>query len=301
MTPHYRHTQFGWVILGSILASIALVVPLVTIAGAPGGAVAIVLVLVAAGLAFATLTVEVDATEIRIGFTGGLVRKRIALDELRDQRVVRNPWFYGWGIHKIPGGWIWNVSGLDAVELELADGRLLRVGTDEPEALSRAIAQVAPAGGLAAARTARGGAPGPSRRRSPWLALVAVALVVAGVGTILGMVRLQMRPPEVDVTSTTLSIRTLFYGQEYPLSEITSVSLETRLPRILARTNGFAGGGALRGWFRLEGWGEGKLFVDQGHAPFLVLRLRNGFVVVNFADPEKTRAIAAEIERLRQP
>jgi hypothetical protein len=297
LIPHYRHTQFGWVIIGSIAAALVLVVPLVAVPGAPGGVVLLAAFLVLAGLAFSTLTVEVDAAEIRIRFTGGLVRKRVALAELRSHRVVRNPWIYGWGIHKIPGGWIWNVSGLDAVELLLADGRVLRVGTDEPSQLSSAIATVAPA---ATAHGAHGIGRHVERRR-PWLALVAAAAVVAGVGAILGIVRLQMRPPEVNVTSETLSVHTLFYGQDYPLSEITSVSVERCLPRVLMRTNGFAGGGVLRGWFRLEGWGEGKLFVEQGQSPFLVVRLRTGFVVLSFADPEKTRAIAGELENLRAP
>jgi hypothetical protein len=47
--------------------------------------------------------------------------------------------FYGWGIRWIPGGWLWNVSGLDGVELVLVNNRRFRVGTDEPEQLAAAI------------------------------------------------------------------------------------------------------------------------------------------------------------------
>jgi hypothetical protein len=36
--------------------------------------------------------------------------------------------------------WVWNVSGLDAVELTLRSGRRFRIGTDEPEELAKAIA-----------------------------------------------------------------------------------------------------------------------------------------------------------------
>jgi hypothetical protein len=295
--PHYRHTQFGWVIIGSIAATLLCVIPLVAVPGAPGGVVLLAGILVLAGLAFSTLTVEVDASEIRIRFTGGLVRKRVALAELRAQRVVRNPWLYGWGIHKIPGGWIWNVSGLDAVELLLVDGRVLRVGTDEPEALARAIARVAPEAGAASAGTGAA----PAGRRSAWLAVAAAAVVVAGVLALVGAAYVQTRPPEVNVTPQTLSVRSLFYGDDYPLAEITGVSLERCLPRILMRTNGFAGGGVLRGWFRLEGLGEGKLFVDLGSSPFLVVRLRRGYVILNFSDPAKTQALHGELESLRQP
>lgn len=43
----------------------------------------------------------------------------------------------GWGIHWIPGrGWTFNLWGFDCVELEL-NGRLLRIGTDDPAELTR--------------------------------------------------------------------------------------------------------------------------------------------------------------------
>jgi hypothetical protein len=296
MTPHYRHTQTGWLIIGSIAAAAALVIPLVTVTAAPKGALLLAAVLVLAGFAFSTLTVEVDEREIRIRFTGGLIRRRVTLADLRSQRAVRNPWRYGWGIHMIPGGWIWNVSGLDAVELVLSDGHILRVGTDEPEALSRAIAQVAPgAGTTAAAPVASQG-----KRRGPWFAVVIAATVVVGVIAFVTPFYMQTRPPEVTVTPQHLSVRSPFYGDDYPIAEITAVSLETCPPRILARTNGFSGAGLLRGWFRVEGLGEGKLFLDLGTSPYLVVRMRQGFVILNFSEPEKTRAVYDEIERQRR-
>jgi hypothetical protein len=63
------------------------------------------------------------------------------VQEIRDARAVRNRWFYGWGIRLTPHGWMFNVSGLDAVELDLPNGRRFRNGTDEPERLLAAIRQ----------------------------------------------------------------------------------------------------------------------------------------------------------------
>jgi hypothetical protein len=54
-------------------------------------------------------------------------------------RQVRNKWYYGWGVRGIPGGWMYNVWGLDAVELELASGKKFRIGTNEPEELVAAL------------------------------------------------------------------------------------------------------------------------------------------------------------------
>ena len=35
--------------------------------------------------------------------------------------------------------WRYNIYGLDAIELQLSGGRVIRIGTDEPGTLSRAI------------------------------------------------------------------------------------------------------------------------------------------------------------------
>jgi hypothetical protein len=59
----------------------------------------------------------------------------VRLGDITDIRQVRNKWYYGWGIRKIPGGWMYNVWGLDAVELELQSGKKFRIGTDEPTEL----------------------------------------------------------------------------------------------------------------------------------------------------------------------
>lgn len=85
------------------------------------------------------LEVNVDAAEIRVSFGPGLFHKRIALATVAECRPVRNHWLMGWGVRYCGGGWMWNVSGLDAVELRLKNGKLFRIGTDDPQGLSQAI------------------------------------------------------------------------------------------------------------------------------------------------------------------
>jgi len=88
---------------------------------------------------FFRLTVSVDEHYVRAVFGIGIVGKRIPLADIIAIQSVTNPWWYGLGIHIIPGGWIWNISGKKAVELKLKNGRLYRLGTDEPEALEAAL------------------------------------------------------------------------------------------------------------------------------------------------------------------
>jgi len=45
----------------------------------------------------------------------------------------------GWGVHLTPCGWLYNVSGLDAVAITLRDGRKFALGTDDPHGLLAAL------------------------------------------------------------------------------------------------------------------------------------------------------------------
>jgi hypothetical protein len=72
-------------------------------------------------------------------FGPGLICRRIPLRRIREIRVVRTPWYYGWGIRLTPAGWLWNVSGLDGVEVQCDDGHRFRVGSDEPNRLAEAL------------------------------------------------------------------------------------------------------------------------------------------------------------------
>ena len=292
MEFHYRHTQIGWVILGVLAAIGVLVAPRLPeggfgIAGGPLLAVLAVVLLL-----FSTLTVEIDGEAIRLWFGVGLIRKRFELAEVRGWAAVRSPWYCGWGIRLGPRGVLWNVSGYDAVELTLADGRHFRIGTDEPDALVAAIARARPG---VPARAADGTLPATAGGASPWRPLLLVGLVLLiVVGSIFW---LQMRPPTVTVRADSFEVESLFYGTTFAADDISTISLEPTLPRVLARTNGFAAAGTLRGHFNVEGLGSGRLYVDVGAAPYVLVRLRDGFVVVNLPQPEQTRALYEQMAR----
>jgi len=46
---------------------------------------------------------------------------------------VRNHWWNGFGIRMGSGFRLYNVSGLDAVELHLKSSDIRRIGTDDPQ------------------------------------------------------------------------------------------------------------------------------------------------------------------------
>jgi len=86
-----------------------------------------------------SLTVEIREGFLRWRFGPGLIRKQVRLAEIERTQAVRNRWYYGWGIRLTPHGWLYNVSGLEAVEVQLHTGKKFRLGTDEPEELVRAL------------------------------------------------------------------------------------------------------------------------------------------------------------------
>lgn len=139
----YKHTQTGFFILVSIgLAALAIIVA-VYMHAAPRAALIVAGVLLVLLRTFGSLTVEVDAEHVSVRFGFGLVRRRFKLSDIRRAAVVRNRWFYGWGVRLLEHGWLYNVSGLDAVEIELANGEIDRIGTDEPQELAAAIHRAA--------------------------------------------------------------------------------------------------------------------------------------------------------------
>jgi hypothetical protein len=147
----YRHTQFGRTIVVGTAVGLALaVVTTLSLSATTLRAqwplvVALFAIFVAAFLVFATLTVEVDAREVRVRFGIGLFRKSVPLAEIRRCDVIRTRIWWGWGLHWTPSGWLYNVSGREAVRLELASERPLMIGSDEAQALKRAIEARRPA------------------------------------------------------------------------------------------------------------------------------------------------------------
>ena len=134
----YRHTQVGHVTVGAIGIILLAMTWWSVQTREPrliGTSVVVALVLVL----FSTLTVRVGDEAMDVFFGPGLIRRRIELRRLRDVRVVRTPWYYGWGIRLTPAGWLWNVSGLGGVELQFDDGHRFRIGSDEPDRLAAAI------------------------------------------------------------------------------------------------------------------------------------------------------------------
>lgn len=146
----YQHTQRGTLILVATLGIAALFIGLAfTIAPIQSVWLAVPILGVCAWL-FSSLTIEITDHELRWHFGPGLIRKRVQLEEITAAEPVKTGLRDGWGIHWTRYGWLYNVSGGDAVVVTLRSGKRFALGTDEPQALTARLTEVvqrnAPAG-----------------------------------------------------------------------------------------------------------------------------------------------------------
>jgi hypothetical protein len=135
----YRHTQPGTLIMIGCLLAGALGMALSWRSGQWPATAALFVIMISAAFLFSSLTVEVGDNEVRWHFGPGLWNYRLPLGEISDVAVVRNHWWNGWGIRMAPGFRLYNVSGLDAVELRLKSNEVRRIGTDDPQGLAEAL------------------------------------------------------------------------------------------------------------------------------------------------------------------
>ncbi|MDH3469864.1 MAG: hypothetical protein OEM94_00950 [Acidimicrobiia bacterium] len=142
VSMEYRHTQYarlGWWLIAAALVAAGLAVEALFDGPVLLAAAAIAVVAGPFIAALSRLTVDVDESSLRAWYGWGWPRKTLHLSAAQSARAVRNRWWYGFGIFWMPHGTVWNVWGLEAIEIGLASGRVLRVGTDEPEALLAAL------------------------------------------------------------------------------------------------------------------------------------------------------------------
>jgi hypothetical protein len=135
----YKHTQIGYLLIVALGAAVVMIGNLAVATKFNPGTLLLLAFMILCLLAFATLTVQVNDQAITLRFGIGLIRKSFLLQDVQAYRTVKSPWYYGWGIHAIPAGWIFNVSGTAAIELQMKNGRKYRIGTDDVQGFASAV------------------------------------------------------------------------------------------------------------------------------------------------------------------
>jgi hypothetical protein len=150
MQAFYRKTQTGWLMILLFVPIILFFMYIVyqqEVLGRPFGSnpgpsimyfgFAVFFLIVLSLFSHLTVIGYTDYLEMRFGI--GLIRKKFHFIDIKECTVAKSPWYYGWGIRKIPGGWLYNVSGFWSVQLNMKNGKMYRIGTDEPKKLAEFV------------------------------------------------------------------------------------------------------------------------------------------------------------------
>ncbi len=140
----YQHTQTGYLGFIVLLWMVFIGGLVVTLAGDEQGEAALAMgvssvVILIVVFWFNRLKVRVNGERVKVSFGPGWPRRIFMCHEIVGFRQIRNKWYYGWGVRRAPSGWMYNVWGLDGVELDLANGKKFIIGTNEPTELLAAI------------------------------------------------------------------------------------------------------------------------------------------------------------------
>lgn len=142
---NYVHTQPAHAITYPLAAIVVMLVGVAFLSPIARVAILIAVPLALCAWMFSKLTVTIDEQKLRASFGPGLIYKDVPLSKIESAVPVRTTFAQGWGIHLTRFGWLYNVSGRDAVAIRLRDGSQLAIGTDQPEELAAAIRRFASA------------------------------------------------------------------------------------------------------------------------------------------------------------
>jgi hypothetical protein len=135
-----QHALWMWIVLAIpiVVVLAAWTTNPVAVMGVPVVVAVVPLLLV--GAIFTQLTIAVDARAVRWHFGWGWPGGSIALADIARAEITRTNLAESWGIHwTIWHGWLWNVSGFQAVEIFKTNGGGVTLGTDDPQGLADAI------------------------------------------------------------------------------------------------------------------------------------------------------------------
>jgi hypothetical protein len=228
-------------------------------------------------LTFYRLTITVDNTHISFKLGIGLVSKSYKIEDLSSCTSVTNSAIYGIGIRMLPSGWLFNVSGLKAIELRFKHKTsVVRIGTNNPDEISQLIQSLIGGENFIQYN---------DRPTVKWikpLFYVVVLLILAS--TIIPT----YRETKVQFDNDTFKIKGV-YGVTIPFKDIEQVDTVSVIPKISIRTNGYALGKTLIGNFRLADDRDVILFVKMGFSPYVVIKSKKEMpVYINFENKQKT-------------
>lgn len=152
----YQHTQVGKIMIAAVIMS--MIIALIAILNQDFSKYApdwldtsswnmwgIVILIVAELFAInmTVLTLRINEGELTWQFGIGIPKGALNINDIVSVELVRNKWWYGFGIRRTSSGArLYNVEGLDAIEIINNEGAKIRFGTNDPKKLLRVLSSL---------------------------------------------------------------------------------------------------------------------------------------------------------------
>jgi hypothetical protein len=135
---HYHHQQFGKTLVVALGTGAILCLMIMVMITSRANIFLLVVsaLLLISAILFSSLTIIVDETHLSWKFGPGFIRKQVRLDKILEVEATTTTLQEGCGIHLTRRGWLYSVSGNQAVAIRLKTGKRFLLGTDDPEKLT---------------------------------------------------------------------------------------------------------------------------------------------------------------------
>lgn len=229
-------------------------------------------------LIFYKLTISIDSDNLSFKLGVGLVSKKYLIADIKSCKPVKNNPFYGIGIRLIPEGWLYNVTGLEAIELSFKNrNSKIRIGTNQPEEIAAMINKMIENGKSESTSTY-------TKKTNYFLILSVILLaLILPIGIILS----GKREIKIKMENSGFSLQGM-YGLTIKYSDIKQLDTISSFPKIRRRTNGYAFGGTLKGNFTLNDQTKVKLFITEDNPPYIYVKTDDLNIYINFKNRDKT-------------
>jgi len=219
----------------------------------------------------------------------GLITREYELSQIKSCKPVRNSPFDGIGIRKIQGGWLYNVTGTEALEISFKNKKqIVRIGTNKSEEVSAIINKLTDHRNYESLYDEKD-------FTGYYLTGVLLLLIILlpAILIIIGN-----REPAISTSGESLTIKGM-YGVTIKYADLVRLDTTDLLPSVRSKRNGYAFGKTMKGNFTVTGGDHVKLFIKRGIPPYLNLRTGEMNVYINYNDPDSTRKLFRRIHTLR--
>ena len=243
-------------------------------------------------LLFYKLTITVNEKNLSFKMGIGLIHKSFPISDIESCKPVTNYFLTGFGIRLIRNGWLYNVSGFKVIELKFHSKKsVIRIGTDCPDEICTVIQEIK---GISFPKEKT--AEVESQRKFLRSRMVILLVILALFAGFIISVRQEKK---VIIDNNSIKIKGL-YGVNIPFNDITEIDTLSILPSIRRKTNGYADGNTMVGYFKMSDNSKAKLFIKTRNSPYLMIKSKHTVpVYISFEDRHKTVKLFEDLKKRR--